>query len=251
MKRNWVAGSLGNSIGKSGYEDNWPTRQKLVDYLVNRFSPTKRIDIDVAADHKNHKAQLYYTAEDNGLLQDWNGKVCWCGCPFSLKPEFINKAIVEVKKGAFVIMILPATTDSKWFKFLVQHARIYFFTGRSIYEHREEGKRAAPNFCSMVAIFGKGYAPGIDGELIPANKICMKQRGPKVSINRKVVDVVTKVRVSVDKFIELLPASFKLNELQIAMNCPDSKKYNVYNLVKKLKQTGHIKKEGMTYHKIK
>lgn len=49
----------------------WATPQDFFDRLNEEFHFT----LDPAADDFNHKCDLYYTEEQNGLAQNWGGKL--------------------------------------------------------------------------------------------------------------------------------------------------------------------------------
>lgn len=58
-----------NVIFRSG-SDEWSTPQAIYDDLDAEF----RFTLDPCATDENHKCTLYFTQEENGLLQDWGGK---------------------------------------------------------------------------------------------------------------------------------------------------------------------------------
>lgn len=51
----------------SSKTDNWATPQDFFDKLNEEFHFT----LDPCADSKNHKCDLFFTKEQNGLNQDW------------------------------------------------------------------------------------------------------------------------------------------------------------------------------------
>lgn len=53
----------------SSDKNDWETPQSLFDELDRRYHFT----LDVAASHTNHKVDRYFTADDDGLAQDWGG----------------------------------------------------------------------------------------------------------------------------------------------------------------------------------
>lgn len=50
--------------------DEWSTPQSIYDDLDAEFHFT----LDPCATDDNHKCHLYFTQEENGLLQDWGGR---------------------------------------------------------------------------------------------------------------------------------------------------------------------------------
>jgi site-specific DNA-methyltransferase (adenine-specific) len=54
----------------SSKTDDWATPQDFFDRLNNEFNFT----LDPCADELNHKCDKYYTKEQDGLTQDWEGE---------------------------------------------------------------------------------------------------------------------------------------------------------------------------------
>lgn len=124
----------------------WETPQDLFDKLNAEF----HFDLDVCALPENAKCEKYYTPEDDGLLQPWNG-VCWCNPPYGRTiGKWIQKAYETFAGGGTVVMLLPARTDTKWFhEYIYNKAEIRFIKGRLKFG---DSKNAAP-FPSMIVIF--------------------------------------------------------------------------------------------------
>jgi len=61
-----------NTVHFMSEKNNWETPQELFDALHAEFGFT----LDAAASDENHKLPRYYTAETDGLSQDWGGSVC-------------------------------------------------------------------------------------------------------------------------------------------------------------------------------
>lgn len=53
----------------SSKTDQWATPQDLFDELNQEFN----FNLDPCADESNHKCEKYFTASDDGLLQNWGG----------------------------------------------------------------------------------------------------------------------------------------------------------------------------------
>ena len=62
-------------------------KSEKVDYSTpwSLFSPLKEefdLELDVCANHENHKLDKYFTLEDDAMTKDWVGN-CWMNPPFS------------------------------------------------------------------------------------------------------------------------------------------------------------------------
>lgn len=141
-------------------KDDWGTPQALYEELNNEFGFT----LDACADESNYKHENYYTVADDSLHKDWNGQVVFCNPPYSKKTKtnpgqeaWVQKSYEESQKGAVVVMLIPARTDTKSFHdFILGKAKeIRFIKGRLKFEiNREANKEAAP-FPSMIVVFDK------------------------------------------------------------------------------------------------
>ena len=124
----------------SSKTDLWSTPQEFFDGLDAEFG----FNLDACALPENAKCDVYYTPEQDGLFQRWYGTV-WCNPPYGREiGKWVAKAADAAKKGATVVMLLPARTDTRWF-----HEYIRFIKGRLKFGGC---KNAAP-FPSMVCIF--------------------------------------------------------------------------------------------------
>ena len=56
----------------SSDKNYWETPQEFFDRLNEKYHFT----LDAAASHNNHKVDKYFTAEDDGLKQNWGVKSC-------------------------------------------------------------------------------------------------------------------------------------------------------------------------------
>lgn len=131
------------------------TPQWFFDRLNNIFHFT----LDPCASKFNHKCDLYYTKEDNGLTKNWGGQIVFCNPPYSRKTktkigqeDFIYKCMQEWKENHItVVMLIPARTDTKaqqnW---IFPNAKyIGFIAGRLKFDNLKD---AAP-FPSEVVVF--------------------------------------------------------------------------------------------------
>ena len=130
----------------SSQTDMWETPQDLFDDLDREF----HFDLDVCAIPENAKCKKFYTPEQDGLRQPWDG-TCWCNPPYGREiGKWVRRALFESFGGATVVMLLPARTDTKWFHdYIYKRAEIRFLKGRLKFGN---SKNSAP-FPSMVVIF--------------------------------------------------------------------------------------------------
>jgi len=137
-----------NSVLFSSNTDQWATPQDVYDELNKEFD----FDLDPCADDQNHKTELYYTKEQDGLKQDWSGRRFFCNPPYGRDVgRWVEKAFREsAKDGTIVVLLIPARTDTRWFHDYIQHrSEIRFVKGRLKFGG---GETPAP-FPSMVVIF--------------------------------------------------------------------------------------------------
>jgi phage N-6-adenine-methyltransferase len=84
------------------------------------------------------RARRYYTIEDDGLAQPWEGRI-WCNPPYS-QPEvvqFVEKLVASVRSGTVTeaIMLTNNYTDTAWFHHAESAcAAICFTRGRIRFE---------------------------------------------------------------------------------------------------------------------
>ena len=130
----------------SSKTDMWATPQDFWDALDREF----HFSCDVCATAENAKCATFYTLEQDGLAQNWEG-VCWCNPPYGRTiGSWVQKAYESSLHGTIVVMLLPARTDTKWFHdFILGKAEIRFVRGRLKFGGSEN---SAP-FPSMVVIF--------------------------------------------------------------------------------------------------
>ena len=131
----------------------WETPQDLFDKLNQEFKFT----LDVCALPENAKCDQFYTPEDDGLLQPWDG-VCWMNPPYGRTiRHWIEKAYTSSLMGATVVCLLPARTDTRWFHEYCQYGKITFIKGRLKFGGC---KNNAP-FPSMIVVFVKNVQRGM------------------------------------------------------------------------------------------
>lgn len=111
--------------------------------------------VDAAASHDNHKHARYWTADDDGLNQSWQGERVFLNPPFGREiAKWTAKARREVRENGceLVVMLIPARTDTTWWHRDVEGiAEVKFLKGRVRYVLGDK-KQPAP-FASCLLYY--------------------------------------------------------------------------------------------------
>ena len=134
----------------SSKSNDWATPHQTFNELDNEFNFT----LDPCASHQNAKCEKYFTKEDDGLSQDWSNEIVFMNPPYGREiGKWVEKAYRESLKGAVVVCLIPARTDTKyWHNFIFPYAEIRFIKGRLKFGG---SKNSAP-FPSAIVIYNKG-----------------------------------------------------------------------------------------------
>ncbi len=137
---------MNTAVMFSSNTDMWATPQDFFDVINKEFNFT----VDVCATAENTKCSLFFTPEQDGLKQKWEG-ICYMNPPYGRSiGKWIQKAYNSSKEGAVVVGLLPARTDTKWFhEYIYNKAEIRFMKGRLKFGGC---KNSAP-FPSMIVIW--------------------------------------------------------------------------------------------------
>ena len=137
----------------SSNTNEWGTPQKLFDILNDEFHFT----LDPCSTDKNHKADKYYTLCEDGLNQDWSGERVFMNPPYGRQTsKWIEKAFQESQKGAVVVCLIVARTDtSYWHDIIFKYAaQIRFIRGKIKFD----GAAWNAPFASAVVVFDNSKA---------------------------------------------------------------------------------------------
>ena len=103
--------------------------------LFNKLNKEFNFTLDVCAHESNHKCERYYNEQQNSLIQDWSGEVCWMNPPYKTMKEWIKKAYEESRKdNTTVVCLIPARTNTKWWHQYCMQGEIRFIEGRPKFE---------------------------------------------------------------------------------------------------------------------
>lgn len=130
----------------SSASEDWATPQDFFDYLNLQFGFT----LDVCASAENAKCNRFFTEADDGLAQDWGDAVCWMNPPYGRTiGRWMKKAHESSLKGATVVCLVPARTDTAWWHDYAIRGEVRFLRGRLKFGN---SKANAP-FPSAVVVF--------------------------------------------------------------------------------------------------
>lgn len=101
---------LNDSLFSSKHMD-WETP----DVLFFRLNEEFQFTLDPCASFNNSKCEKFFTKEDDGLIQKWEGRV-FCNPPYGRGiGMWVEKAYRESRINASVVVcLLPVRSDTKW-----------------------------------------------------------------------------------------------------------------------------------------
>jgi site-specific DNA-methyltransferase (adenine-specific) len=135
----------------SSRSEEWETPEQLFSQLDREF----RFTLDPCATAKNAKCARFFSKEEDGLLQDWASERVFMNPPYGRRiGEWMQKAIQEADKGALVVCLVHARTDTKWWHAHVQGFadEVRFVKGRIRFQNTT-GKTSCAPFPSAVVIY--------------------------------------------------------------------------------------------------
>jgi len=104
----------------------WETPQDL----FNKYDERYQFETDVCALPENAKCARFFSPEQDGLMQEWTG-YCWMNPPYGREiGKWMRKAYESSLKGATVVCLVPARTDTKWWHDYAMKGQIEFIKGR-------------------------------------------------------------------------------------------------------------------------
>lgn len=138
---------------KQPLHTGWETPQPLFDELHREF----RFTVDVCASRDNAKVERFFTQDDvpPSLFRDWGSEICWMNPPYGREiPRWVCKAWDASTRGATVVCLLPARTDTNWWHDYVERlaSEKRFIRGRLKFV-RNDGKRSQAPFPSVIVVF--------------------------------------------------------------------------------------------------
>lgn len=122
---------------------HWRTPKELYDSLNKEFF----FDFDPCP---------FQSPDTTFLLKDW-GKRVFCNPPYNNIANFMEKALVEMKRGntELAVFLVPSRTDSKWWHefALPNYDEIRTIRGRVKFGRDKHGKINNAPFPSLIIVF--------------------------------------------------------------------------------------------------
>ena len=129
----------------------WETPQLLFEELSWTYGG---FTLDPCAMRENAKCARFFSREEDGLRQPWDGKV-FLNPPYGREiGRWVKKAYEESLKGTLVVCLLPARTDTSWWQDYAKRGHIHFLRGRLRFG---DAKNTAP-FPSAIVTFGRYFS---------------------------------------------------------------------------------------------
>tara|TARA_R110002020_G_scaffold150764_2_gene327610 strand:+ start:6268 stop:6720 length:453 start_codon:yes stop_codon:yes gene_type:complete len=129
----------------SSNSNEWRTPENLYEKLNEEFKFT----LDPCCTKENTKCKKFYTIEKDGLKQDWSMDTVFMNPPYGREiKHWIKKAYEESLKGATVVCLIPARTDTSYWHDYCFKGDVRFLKGRLKFSN----KGSAP-FPSAIVIF--------------------------------------------------------------------------------------------------
>lgn len=140
-----------------GYDsDEWYTP---ADYIEAARATLGVIDLDPASnDHAQRtvQAERYFTKDDDGLEQEWTGRV-WLNPPYSqpLASRFGGKLVEEIEAGNVeaAVVVQNASTDTGWFHELASRCHLCLTRGRINFD-RSDGASSQNRYGQVFFYYG-------------------------------------------------------------------------------------------------
>src|SRR5688572_2355972 len=130
----------------SSATDDWATPQWLFDALHREFAFT----LDPCATRENAKCPRFFNRDDDGLLQNWGDEVVFMNPPYgAMISRWMWKAYDSARKGATVVCLVPARTDTAWWHRYAMRGEVRLLRGRLKFGN---ATNSAP-FPSAIVIF--------------------------------------------------------------------------------------------------
>jgi phage N-6-adenine-methyltransferase len=127
-KRGIVSGFTNKFVST---KQEWETPPEIFDPLHKEFG----FSLDAAADTTNTKCKKFFTEQDDGMMKSWGRHTVWLNPPYGnpkyKMKDWVKRAYEQSIRGATVVMLIPARTNTVWFHdYCFRHGEVRFIKGR-------------------------------------------------------------------------------------------------------------------------
>lgn len=137
----------------SSNTDEWATPPYVFDKLNDEFKFT----LDPCATKENHKCDKFFTRADDGLAQSWGNHRVFMNPPYGRAiTQWMHKAYEESLRGALVVCLVPARTDTNWWHDYSMKGEVRFVKGRIGFIKKDDKNKksvAKAPFPSAIVVF--------------------------------------------------------------------------------------------------
>ena len=130
--------------------------------LFARLDAQYHFTLDPCCTHENAKCTKHFTIKEDGLSKSWGEETVFVNPPYSRgeQAKWIKKAYEESLKGAFVVCLVPARTDTKFFyNYCTKASEIIFIAGRVKFVERGTPCKSGAPFPSCIVVFSPSKSP--------------------------------------------------------------------------------------------
>ncbi len=142
----------GASMNRGASFQSYQTPEEFLTAVINRFGP---LGVDLAASDENYKAVHWYTEQNDSLTEawaaHWPNTNCWLNPPFGNLAPWAAKCAAEMKLGARILFLTPASVGANWFQqHVVPNAHVIELSPRLSFD----GQNSFPKDLILSVFYG-------------------------------------------------------------------------------------------------
>jgi phage N-6-adenine-methyltransferase len=133
--------------------DDWETPP----YFFKKLDDVFHFTLDACATAENTKCIRFFTKEQDGLKQDWEGETVFVNPPFSHIKKWAKKCYEEgMKSNTVVVMLCPSRTDTRyWHDYIMNADEIWFCKGRVNFLKNGKKPKHGSTFPLAIVVFDR------------------------------------------------------------------------------------------------